>query len=439
MQSDERLSKLFVRGVEPAFDELARRYRNSLVRFATGIVGRDRAEDVVQGSLVKAHRSMGAEEVRQPRAWLYRVVRNTALNEIRDGARHEHDELEDRALDHLGDPAASEAERREQLASLVAALAELPESQRTALVGRELGGYSHDELATRLGVSTGAAKQLVFRARATLRDALGALMPLPLVAWLASGSASTLIAAGTGAVGTSSAAGLSSAATGSSAGGGVLTALFGGEVAKVATIAVIAGSSVAAGVAVEKDSATGPPRSDRAAVQAAPVLVLETPALVPESVLGPSPLPDRSEPAGTETQTAEKQKDPEGRGDEKGSHQSPGGRPGKSVETDPAGGQGKITVQPPVASKPATGPAGQVARPLALPGPDKVVSRPPSPARGEGGSANAGPPPKNPDRQASVTAGSLGRPETGKSVGKGSSSGEKGDQRRGGKKSGRRR
>lgn len=249
MQSDERLSKLFSRGVEPAFDELARRYRESLVAFASGIVGRDRAEDVVQDSLVKAHRSMGKDEIRQPRAWLYRVVRNTALNEIRDGARHDHDELGDQAGDPLGNPSASEAERREELALLIAALAELPATQRTALVGRELGGYSHDELATRLGVSTGAAKQLVFRARTTLRNALGALMPLPLIAWLASDGAPTLLAGGTGAAASSAATGIQGAASGS--GGGILAGLASASAAKVAVVAVVAGGSVAAGVAIE--------------------------------------------------------------------------------------------------------------------------------------------------------------------------------------------
>lgn len=263
MQSDERLSKLFTRGVDPAFDELVRRYRGPLTVFAGGIVGRDRAEDVVQESLVKAHRSMATDEITEPKAWLYRVVRNTALNEIRDGAKHDHAELTDRAPGRTADQAAEEAERREELAMLISALAELPESQRNALVGRELGGYSHDELAEKLGVSRGATKQLIFRARTGLRNALGALMPMPLIVWLASDVTGTFLASGTGTAAAAGAAGVAggaggaaggaaAGATGAAAGGGLFASLAGGGAAKVAVVAAVAGGTVAAGVAVEE-------------------------------------------------------------------------------------------------------------------------------------------------------------------------------------------
>ena len=60
MQSDRRLSDLYHRGVDPAFDELVDRYRASLTAFAGAIVGAARAEDVVQESLIKAHRAMAS-------------------------------------------------------------------------------------------------------------------------------------------------------------------------------------------------------------------------------------------------------------------------------------------------------------------------------------------------------------------------------------------
>jgi len=50
----------------------------------------------------------------------------------------------------------------------VAAVAELPDSQRKAIVGREFGGFTHDEIAQQLNLSTGATKQLIYRARLTL-------------------------------------------------------------------------------------------------------------------------------------------------------------------------------------------------------------------------------------------------------------------------------
>jgi len=149
MQSDSRLVKLFRRGVEPAFDELVNRYRGALVTYAGAIAGYDRAEDVVQDSLVKAHRSLGGDQPIEPKPLLYTVVRNTALNDIRDNSKHRHvllGETTGRVA-----PTHEVAERREELAAVVAAVSDLPESQRRALIGHELGGFSHEEIAGLLG------------------------------------------------------------------------------------------------------------------------------------------------------------------------------------------------------------------------------------------------------------------------------------------------
>ena len=251
MQSDDRLANLFRRGVEPAFDELVRRHRPSLVAFAGGIAGPGRAEDVVQDSLVKAHRAMADEQVREPKAWLYRVVRNTALNEIRDGRKHEHADLgESEASPRTPE---SEVERREEFGSLVAALSELPEAQRRALVGRELCGYTHEQIAREMKITTGATKQLIFRARTGLRDALGALIPVPLIVWLASDASGAFTAAST--TGAAAAGGAAAGAAGGAAGGsaGIFAGLAGGSAAKMAAVAVAATGTVAAGVAVEQE------------------------------------------------------------------------------------------------------------------------------------------------------------------------------------------
>ncbi|MFM8889237.1 MAG: RNA polymerase sigma factor, partial [Solirubrobacterales bacterium] len=253
MQSDERLSDLFRRGVDPAFDELVDRYRTPLVAFAGAIVGADRAEDVVQESLVKAHRALATEEVAEPKAWLYRIVKNTALNEIRDGKKHEHTELVGTEVSHS--TPEREAENREDLKNLVTALAALPEAQRDAIVGKELGGYTHDEIAKELAISTGATKQLIFRARTGLRNALGALIPAPFIIWLASdltGAFATASSAGA-AAGAPATVGAAGGAGGSAVGaGGIFAGLASGGAAKIAAVAVVATGTVAAGVAVEE-------------------------------------------------------------------------------------------------------------------------------------------------------------------------------------------
>src|SRR5213083_2417295 len=93
-QPDPRLARLAGEGSEAAFEEIVRRYRAGLVAFAARISSRDSADDVVQDSMVKAHAALlrgdGPESVR---AWLFAIVRNTALNERRD--RRVHQQLDE--------------------------------------------------------------------------------------------------------------------------------------------------------------------------------------------------------------------------------------------------------------------------------------------------------------------------------------------------------
>ncbi|MBK8293613.1 MAG: RNA polymerase sigma factor [Solirubrobacterales bacterium] len=255
MQSDSRLVKLFRRGVEPAFDELVHRYRAALVAYAGAIAGRDRAEDVVQDSLVKAHRCLAGDQSIEPKPWFYTVVRNTALNDLRDNRKHSHDNLGE-TMDRGFQQPHEVAERREEFAAVVAAVSALPTSQRRALIGHELGGFSNDEIAAELDVSPGATKQLIYRARLSLRNSFGALIPFPLIAWLAS-DASSLFATGAAGGAASGAAatgalGASGGTVGSATTGGVFGGLAGAGSTKLALVAIVASGSIAGGVAAER-------------------------------------------------------------------------------------------------------------------------------------------------------------------------------------------
>jgi RNA polymerase sigma factor (sigma-70 family) len=203
-QPDRRLVDLVRDGYDGAFEEIVRRYRRQLDRFAAAIVG-GRSEDVTQDAFSKALPALrGSEAEIELRPWLYRIVRNTALNDLRDRAPAAEELSE--ALPG-GRSVAAEAEGREQLRDLMAGLQALPEPQRAALVMRELEGLSHEEIAAALGVSGGAARQAIFRARATLREGLGLLLPLPALRMFAehgtevvkAGAATVLIAGTVGA------------------------------------------------------------------------------------------------------------------------------------------------------------------------------------------------------------------------------------------------
>jgi RNA polymerase sigma factor (sigma-70 family) len=201
-QPDRRLVDLVRDGYDAAFEEIVRRYRRPLDRFAAAFVG-GRSEDVTQDAFSKALLALrGSEAEIELRPWLYRIVRNTALNDLR-GRAPATAELSETLPG--GRSAAAEVEAREELRDLMGRLQALPEPQRAALVMRELEGLSHDEIAAALGVSGGAARQAIFRARAALREGLGLLLPLPVLRALAdhggeAGAAGGAVALGGGAL-----------------------------------------------------------------------------------------------------------------------------------------------------------------------------------------------------------------------------------------------
>jgi RNA polymerase sigma factor (sigma-70 family) len=177
-QPDARLAELAGEGSERAFEELTRRHRPALLRFATTMSPAGRADDVVQDSMVKAYLALGrGDRPETPKAWLFTIVRNTALNELRGWRSHEQI---DENYDGVEQPPEA-AERRRHLGALVGALQELPEAQRQAIVQRELEGRGHEEIAATMEISTGAVRQLIFRARTALRAGMGALIPMSLL------------------------------------------------------------------------------------------------------------------------------------------------------------------------------------------------------------------------------------------------------------------
>jgi RNA polymerase sigma factor (sigma-70 family) len=178
-QSDERLVDLVRAGSEPAFEAIVTRYRRALLRYCSRILPEERAEDAVQQAFLKAYdamRSSGAQLALRP--WLYRIAHNTALNALRDrGLRHEGLPHE---LDGVEQPDQA-LERIQRLRSVLAAVQDLPERQRDAIVLRELEDRSYDEIAVELGVTDGAVRQLLNRARHSVRAAATAVTPVGLL------------------------------------------------------------------------------------------------------------------------------------------------------------------------------------------------------------------------------------------------------------------
>ncbi|HYZ88912.1 MAG TPA: RNA polymerase sigma factor, partial [Myxococcales bacterium] len=185
-QSDERLVALARSGHERPFEAIVERYRRALLRHARRIAGDARADDVVQQALVAAWTALErGDEVRDLRAWLYRIVYNTALNSLR--GQRECSELREFAA--AGGTPQEVLEDKLFVRETLETLATLPERQREALLRTAIEGHSYAEVAQALGLSDGAVRQLIHRARATVRAAATALTPLPLANWLAASGA----------------------------------------------------------------------------------------------------------------------------------------------------------------------------------------------------------------------------------------------------------
>lgn len=171
--TDDQLIARLRAGDKAAFDLIDARYRQALLRHAEWRLGPGRramAEELVQETFLRSYRSLVASN--RPvvlRAWLYRILQNAILDELRRPAPWDGDP-------ELGPGAMAEAAydvalRREDLRELVADVVALPVRQRQALVGLVLEGRDHGAIAASLGTTVGGSKGLVSRARASLAQA----------------------------------------------------------------------------------------------------------------------------------------------------------------------------------------------------------------------------------------------------------------------------
>jgi RNA polymerase sigma factor (sigma-70 family) len=169
--SDERLIALIRAGDVAAFEALVQRYRGRLLSFCRHMLrSQEDAEDVLQEVFASSYRAIVADEREiNVRPWLYRIARNMCLKHIarrRPAADGGVEELElpsgVTTLDTVG--------VREDLRQVVADVRELPETQRTALLLREIDGLSYDQIAQAMDTTVPGVKSLLVRARVTLAE-----------------------------------------------------------------------------------------------------------------------------------------------------------------------------------------------------------------------------------------------------------------------------
>ncbi|MFZ5815463.1 MAG: sigma-70 family RNA polymerase sigma factor [Bacillota bacterium] len=183
---DELLVKKAQDGDRNALSELIYRYERKTYNLAYRLMGNHAdASDAAQEALVRV--CLRLQNFRGDSAfstWLFRVVTNTCLDELRRRGRLRHTSLDDvmpveegsvprQAADEADSP-VEHAERHEVQAAVQRAIKRLPDEYRVVVILRDLQGLSYHEIATLLHTTLGTVKSRLHRARQALRSILRA-------------------------------------------------------------------------------------------------------------------------------------------------------------------------------------------------------------------------------------------------------------------------
>ncbi len=181
----EALMTRYCDGDAGAFRTLYARAAPALRAFLVRLTGdRATADDMLQATFLKVHAARGAY-VRgaDPMPWLYAIAHRTTLDELRRRKRSRKRFSSNDDENPVEEPAALSGKRLaeddadagdpEIASAAIAALATLPENQRTALVLTKLEGRSIAEAAEITGSTSGAIKLRAHRAYVALRARLG--------------------------------------------------------------------------------------------------------------------------------------------------------------------------------------------------------------------------------------------------------------------------
>ncbi|THV20226.1 sigma-70 family RNA polymerase sigma factor [Peteryoungia ipomoeae] len=147
-----------------------------LVSIAQRIVRRrDLAEEVVQESFIRiwTHAHQYQPDRGSARGWIYAIVRNRALNLIRDGKReHSMEEIESFRESEETEEIMIAWQRLDRNTRLYECLGALEERKRNGILMAYVGGYSHGEIAGKLQLPLGTAKSWIRRGLMALRECM---------------------------------------------------------------------------------------------------------------------------------------------------------------------------------------------------------------------------------------------------------------------------
>lgn len=184
-RSDDDLVAAAQAGDAAALDQLLRRHYDRVHAVCRRIAGASRdADDAAQEAMIRIVRNIERFDRRAAfGTWAHRIATNTALDELRRRQRRPHLQLVDDDGALPPDPPDELSHRHVDAVvdrlSIDAALAELPEEFRVAVVMRDVADLDYGEIAAELDVPIGTVKSRIARGRRMLVERLGNRAPPP--------------------------------------------------------------------------------------------------------------------------------------------------------------------------------------------------------------------------------------------------------------------
>jgi len=163
----------------PSWEEVAHDHGRFLYTVAYRLtMNHDDAQDLVQDVLLRVQRGLATYQPGSMEAWLSRITTNAFLDGVRRQKRRPQDPLPEEDPERVLPTAASAADALDAAVlpeHLQAALADLPEDYRTAVVLCDVLDFSYEEIADALDIPVGTVRSRIHRGRARLRAAVEAM------------------------------------------------------------------------------------------------------------------------------------------------------------------------------------------------------------------------------------------------------------------------
>ena len=178
METDHLLIRRAIDGDERALRQLWSQYSPHIDAVIRRLAGDpDLAADIAQDVWMQIFRALGSfRGDAQFATWAHRIAVNRTLNALRKVRRLAKAEVD------IHDETATvelEGERGFLAASIEQAAARLPEGARMVFILHDVEGYTHEDIAQQLGITPGASKSQLFKARVKLRRLLAHLIDEP--------------------------------------------------------------------------------------------------------------------------------------------------------------------------------------------------------------------------------------------------------------------